>query len=402
MNKTVFKVLKWVTVGFLVTFVFAQFYLSVMNPVTTDTVYEYSTYSGWTANGFIIRNETVLEQTVSGSLAYNVENGGRVSKNGSVASVYSDTKSAEICERIEKLDKQIKVLQSVQVYNDSAATDLSALNSKIKNKIFEISAATQNGKVSETEAVAELLQLINRKQIVTGQATDFNTLIASLRAERDALKAAAATATGSVNSPSSGYVIYSVDGYENTLKPEIITELTAEKMANIEKQAVSENAVCKIVSDYEWYISIVIPFDEALNLREGSTVKLLTPLVSAPELTVTVKSINKQSAQENAVATFACKTMNTELAEYRNLEVTVVYNQHSGLKVDNRAIRVLDGKRGVYVLTASQVKFVPVNVIYEGENYSIVEKEVSNSKVLRLYDEIIVKGKNLYDGKIFN
>lgn len=402
MNKTVFKVLKWVTVGFLVTFVFAQFYLSVMNPVTTDTVYEHSTYSGWTANGFIIRNETVLSQNVSGSLSYNVQNGGRVSKNGTVASVYLDSKSAELAGRIEKLDKQIEVLQSVQIYNDSAATDLSALNSKIESKILEVTAATQNGRISKTDAVDELLQLLNRKQIVTGQATDFNTLIASLKAERDALKAAAGEGTGSVVSPSSGYVIYSVDGYENTLKPEMIPELTAEKMSAIPREPIPDNAVCKIVSDYEWYISVVIPFDEALNLREGETVKLLTPLVSVPELSVTVKSINKQSAQENAVATFACKTMNTELAEYRTLEVTVVYSEHSGLKVDNRAIRVLDGKRGVYVLTASQVKFVPVNVIYEGENYSIVEKEVSNSKVLRLYDEIIVKGKNLYDGKIFN
>ncbi len=402
MNKSVFKVLKWVTCSFLAIFVFAQFYLSVMNPVTTDTVYEHSTYSGWTANGYIIRNETVLEQFVSGSLAYNVQNGGRVSKNGAVATIYSDSKTAEICDRIEKLDNQIKVLESVQIYNDSAATDLSALNSKIENGIFAVAAATQNGKVSKTEATEDLLQLLNRKQIVTGQAINFNTLIASLKAERDALKASTATSIGSVVSPSSGYVIYSVDGYENALKPDMISELTAEKMANIEKQPVSENAVCKIVSDYEWYISMVIPFDEALNLREGSTVKLLTPLVSAPELTVTVQSINKQSAQENAVATFACKTMNTELAEYRMLEVTVVYNQYSGLKVDNRAIRVLDGKRGVYVLTASQVKFVPIKVIYEGDNYSIVEKEVSTTKVLRLYDEIIVKGKNLYDGKIFN
>ena len=51
-------------------------------------------------------------------------------------------------------------------------------------------------------------------------------------------------------------------------------------------------------------------------------------------------------------------------------------------------------------MTASQVKFVPVNVLWSGENYSVVEQQASTSKVLRIYDEIVVKGKNLYDGKI--
>ena len=93
-------------------------------------------------------------------------------------------------------------------------------------------------------------------------------------------------------------------------------------------------------------------------------------------------------------------TMNTELAALRFLDLTVVYSQHDGLKVDNRAIRKVDGVTGVYVLLASQVHFVPINVVWSGENFSIVEKQSADGKVLRLYDEIIVKGKNLHDGKI--
>jgi hypothetical protein len=94
--------------------------------------------------------------------------------------------------------------------------------------------------------------------------------------------------------------------------------------------------------------------------------------------------------------------MNTELASTRWLDLTVVYEEYEGLKVDNRAIRVVDGVKGVYVLTASQVKFVEVTVLWTGENYTIVERKNSDSKVLRIYDEIIVKGKNLYDGKIIS
>ena len=42
-------------------------------------------------------------------------------------------------------------------------------------------------------------------------------------------------------------------------------------------------------------------------------------------------------------------------------------------------------------------------VLWQGENYSIVKQEASaDKKHLRIYDEVIVKGKNLYDGKFIN
>ena len=142
--------------------------------------------------------------------------------------------------------------------------------------------------------------------------------------------------------------------------------------------------------------------DEALKLQPGNKIKLKTKLLSTPELTATVKYINKQSLNQNVVAVFSCNTMNTELAGTRKLDLTIIYNEHEGLRVDNRAIRVVDGVKGVYVLTASQVKFIPVNIIWKGDNYSIAELQASNDKVLRIYDEIIVKGKNLYDGKFID
>ena len=52
------------------------------------------------------------------------------------------------------------------------------------------------------------------------------------------------------------------------------------------------------------------------------------------------------------------------------------------------------------MLTGMQVKFVEVNVLHKDDSYMICEKQTSDESVLRLYDEVIVKGKNLYDGKI--
>jgi putative membrane fusion protein len=199
---------------------------------------------------------------------------------------------------------------------------------------------------------------------------------------------------------SSGYVIYSVDGYENAVSVENLDKLSAETLKNISPGAVPSNAVCKIVSDYEWYIACTVPFSESLNLKSGNKVTIRTDLQSVSEMDVTVKYINKQSVDGDAVVILASDTMNSELAGLRSIDITLVYREYDGLKVDNRAIRFVDGQKGVYVYIASQVKFIPVEVLWQGENYSIVKQETSDKKVLRIYDEVIIKGKNLVVSKL--
>ena len=76
--------------------------------------------------------------------------------------------------------------------------------------------------------------------------------------------------------------------------------------------------------------------------------------------------------------------------------MTVVKKEYSGLKIPKSALRVVNSKRGVYVLTGMQVKFVEVNVIYSDDDYMICEKQTEDEKVLRLYDEVIVKGEKIF------
>ena len=76
-----------------------------------------------------------------------------------------------------------------------------------------------------------------------------------------------------------------------------------------------------------------------------------------------------------------------------------------------------EGIDGVYVLSGNYVEFSPVDIKYYGEDYVIADKyyvirkdekgksyidyeETDKYRSIRLYDNIIVKGKNLYDGKI--
>jgi hypothetical protein len=93
--------------------------------------------------------------------------------------------------------------------------------------------------------------------------------------------------------------------------------------------------------------------------------------------------------------------MNAELASLRSASMTVVNKEYSGLYIPKKAQRVIDSKRGVYVLSGMQIKFKPIEIVYTGDNYIICKKSDEDG-ALRLYDQVVVKGKNLYDGKIIS
>ena len=83
----------------------------------------------------------------------------------------------------------------------------------------------------------------------------------------------------------------------------------------------------------------------------------------------------------------------------RSGPMTVVSREYSGLKVPKKALRVVDGQKGVYIVKGMQAKFVPVEILYSTDNMMICNKLDADGQ-LRLYDQVIVKGRNLYDGKI--
>ena len=70
-------------------------------------------------------------------------------------------------------------------------------------------------------------------------------------------------------------------------------------------------------------------------------------------------------------------------------------------KAPAAAVHVSDGKKGVYVLVAGQVKFRPATVLYSGKDYVILAYDAQNKDGIRLYDEIITEGKDLYNGKVY-
>lgn len=378
-----------------------QIYSFAYKPITTVTA-EYQTVTqGFNINGIVIREEKVINSNKAGALHFVLANGERVAKHGTIANIYSNADASVIVNRIEQLNFRIKDIEEMQSYNDVEAADIKLANNKVNNSLNTMLRGIAAGDFSSFEAdSSELLTNISRRQMITGEQTDFSARLDDLKAERDSLSASLPQPVGNITTDRSGYFVSNVDGYENVLSCDNIESITPEYIDTLKAETVEKTAVGKIVSGYTWYIAAKVDISESVKYKTGDELTLKTTIKSTPELKVVLEKINTSNSENSAVMIFSCQQMNSELAVMRKGSFTIINSTYSGLKIPTKALRVQDGKTGVFVRSGMMVKFVGVNVIHRTDEYIICEQEVSNDSVLRLYDDVVVKGKRLYDGKI--
>lgn len=394
-------VLKGFVILLAAVFAVHQFISSVYSPVKTETAVFYSASDGLNITGLIIRSETLVTSSEGGVMHFVLEDGSRVAKDGVIANIYDSESASITLSKIDSVNTKIEDIEEMLSYNDLEAADLDMINAKATQSLNNLIVSGASGNFGNmSELSDELLSALNRRQVAMGETTDFSAQLEQLKAEKNELSASLPAAKGKVKAAMSGYFVSKADGYETVLTCGNPESITPEFMSSVSAAELPDGVIGKIVSDYEWYIAAEISINESLKYKEGDSLTIYTSVKSYPKLPVTVKKINISENSSSAVVVFSCNEMNSELATMRSGPMTVVTKEYDGLRVPSSALRVVDSKRGVYVLTGMQVKFVEVNVLYKDDSYMICEKQTSDESVLRLYDEVIVKGKNLYDGKI--
>lgn len=395
------KVLKFFVVLLIAVFFVHQAAAAVYKPISTESATYYTAADGLNITGLIIRNETLVKSQSGGVMHFIASDGSRVAKDGVIANIYDNEAASITLSKIDGVNTKIADIEEMLSYNDLEAADLDMINSKVQKSLDSMIVSTSGGNFDDFGECREaLLSSLNRRQIAMGETADFSSQLAALKSELASLSSSLPAAKGTVKAEKSGYFVSKTDGYEQVLTSDILESLTPEKLDSVKAEQTPADVIGKIVSDYEWYIAARVDINESLKYKEGDSLTIYTSVKSYPQMSVTVKKINISESTSSAVLLFECSDMNSELASMRSGPMTVVKKEYSGLKVLKSALRVVDSKRGVYVLTGMQIKFVEVNVLFSNDSYIICEKQTEDENVLRLYDEVVTRGKNLYDGKI--
>ncbi len=386
----------------LIVYVGYQFFLVAYSPVKLETAIAYSEYETVDTDGLIIRSETTVSLNNEGFVYYVVENGSRVSKGGRIADIYADEQSAAIQKNQQELDEMIAELENIQEQGQNGRTNLNVINTQLRKLQSELIAKTSSPSFSDMDALsASLLSVMNKQQITIGRISDFDERIAQLKAQRDQLSVTGTRS--SVFSPVAGYFVNNIDGYENAFSIDTVASMTVEDINNaMQGEATSEEGyIGKVVGSYEWYLACVVPSQKITQLALDSTVKVRLPFVSGDPIPVTIVAENRDR-DGNVAIILRCDYMSAELSSIRKEQVQILVKEHSGLRVPDEAVHFNEnGEAGVYVQEGNMIAFRRIQVLYhsETENYSICAV-TEDDDYLKLYDDIVTEGKNLYDGKI--
>ena len=89
--------------------------------------------------GYAIRQETVIPRGSSaGVVGYRLRDGGRVSKEGVVADIFTDSSAASASQQIEQLDTEIARLESLNQAGQTYAADIRQIDSRIDQRMVDL------------------------------------------------------------------------------------------------------------------------------------------------------------------------------------------------------------------------------------------------------------------------
>ena len=353
-----------------------------------------------TTTGYFLRNEQVVYSGNSKYYDIVIENGGKVSKDGTIANVYSNENSAKIQEQIR--DIQIKIDEFKSVAHSDNGTSEAYVNDIKKDALDLCDNVSLNSPTSAFESASNFLISVMKYKISSGESTNYSSIIESLESEKKSLEQQTANITKYITSSVSGYFTYSADGLEDTLNMESADNISPESFELIKteckKAAPVDNAIGKVVVGSDWRICFKSSADKFEKKGIGSVVYIRIPSLTESKIKCNVVGINKNG--DDAYIVLQSNVVSGDILSQRSSEIEIVIDSYSGLRVDKSALRKLEGKDGVFVKSNSVLKYREVDVLYIGKTYAVIEYNPNDKTKVQSYDEVVVKGANLYDGKV--
>ena len=416
----------------LLIYVGYQVYLSQYTGLKTETA-TYSTVSeSIDTTGFIIRDEEVIDSSYSGVLNYTVDDGEKVAEGGAIAEIYPTEEDAAVQNRIARIDDELNRLSVLESPSDSTASNPKLIGSQISKKITSILGGLKSGSMSDvTDERNDLQLLLSQRQVVTGKESsgDYAEHVNELHEERIALTQSASASVGTVSSPAAGYFIRSVDGYENAVSLDNVTSLSVSDVRALEEEETAgteTESVGKIAKDFNWYIACILTENDLVRLDRTTEVTVEMPFATVEQIPAEVVKINRDSETGEAAVILKCTYMNSDLASARKETLRINISSYSGVLVPENAVHFADvvahetdengneidvtyeNIRGVYVKSGSRIRFVQVFSDATINGYAICKISLSTeereklvtSSTIQLYDEVVVEGTDLYDGKM--
>ncbi len=445
--KKVFEILVFAACLFVIADLFYMVIRGNYDPMETETVSMKTVEKSIDTDIFIIRDENVISENVSGTVVPLVSDGQRVAEGEGLVAVFGSEKDAADYVRKQEIDKEISRLETVSNAEKLNIRDIKSYDNSINEVFNTLVEVIESGNFSEINNYSYTARdKLTSRQISLGETVDTTEIINTLKSERNKL---GGDNPRYITADNTGYFINTTDGYENTLKYSDVLDFTpemVEKALNSEAEKSNVGKIGKLVDDFNWYMAASVTRNQVDDLKVGDTVKVRFENSALSDISASVAKINTDINGKVALILKSNKIFGND-SEMRIEKAKIITKTIKGYKINKEAIRTFNGINGVYILRGNLVNFRRISVLfnaddyvvartYEDENYQkqnnsgeiadeerlfkktlstrrredpqwIIDSEelysVSNvlsKPYVKLFDNIIIKGSDVYDGRI--
>ena len=398
--KRIFHVVGLLALALVSVYIIVQCFVIFRRSYKTETAIKYTLAESITIDGVVAFDS--VDVAGSGDLGYLVQDGERVTNGTTVAEVYTDDSQGLQRERLDRLERTITLLTKSQ---NSTGSDLSVLTNQTKQALYNLLDKINTAQYSGiTDAEDTFLLAQNRLQVSTGQTAGFADTIAALQVEYDSIKAQL-DALQTITATTNGYFSSTAASPAIAADRQALDDAdpaTLQKMLADGFPAAATDRAGQITTGFSWKFYAVCDLDTAARFDNISSVKISVPGKQNTPLSATVEEVAPDKDNGLAKIVLQCQTINAEVLSFGQETAQIDLKTYEGIRIDKEALHIVDGQRGVYVKYGNLQRFLKIATLYENDSYILIPEngKIGTDNEVRLYDEIIVQGTNLQDGKL--
>ena len=398
--KKIFHVVGLLALALVSVYIIVQCFVIFRRSYKTETAIKYTLAESITLDGVVAFDS--VDVAGSGDLGYLVQDGERVTNGTTVAEVYTDDSQGLQRERLDRLERTITLLTKSQ---NSTGSDLSVLTNQTKQALYNLLDKINTAQYSGiTDAEDTFLLAQNRLQVSTGQTAGFADTIAALQVEYDSIKAQL-DALQTITATTNGYFSSTAASPAIAADRQALDDAdpaTLQKMLADGFPAAATDRAGQITTGFSWKFYAVCDLDTAARFDNISSVKISVPGKQNTPLSATVEEVAPDNVNGIAKIVLQCQTINAEVLSFGQETAQIDLKTYEGIRIDKEALHIVDGQRGVYVKYGNLQRFLKITTLYENDSYILIPEngKIGTDNEVRLYDEIIVQGTNLQDGKL--
>lgn len=397
-------------------YVIAECYTVLNVKFKTQTAVVSTVYDTINTKALVVRDEQAV-LTDSGSVTVPVlKDGEKVQRGGQIAMQFSNSENAGRYSKYLELTEKLQYYADMESQAVGQVTDVESLDKSILSEINNyIRCVSAENSTAISGCEESLNDKFTKRQLLIGEQIDFSSVTSALGGEISALDIKSANPAGYLNAESSGIFSTYADGLENAFDYSNIEKLDADTLnsyISAAENAQPSQAIGKIIKSFDWYFCAVVDTAELAGLKNGKTLEVTLKNSNDVLKCKIVKGAGDTPLGETqTVLVLKCNEINSDIASLRLEDIQIRTAKHEGIKVPLEAVHIEENQKGVYALVSSVVEWRPAEVLYTGDDFAVLTYDNKNydeksdnkgtKNGIKLYDQIIIQGKELHDGKVY-